>query len=281
MQDNNNELEMTTTRNEEQNNDNPIHRRKSNTKYSGVSNQDNPMEAIEDQEVFHDEDDVIDDDPHHHSSQGEEMTKTYDLISITNAVFEKSTVSRLVIIVYYMSLFLVLGDYILVMARAVSAMFLDQICIPTAGAIASILMFAICQLKTMAHIGRAVSLASLLAMLVVLLQCLFHHRNRQLPPDNDDDDDPSIWQKFSAFASIGFAVGSQKLFLNIRHELRHREQAPQALAWSLTTYGVTYLLVITLAGPSRCYPAWHVATTVFPYYWQSSNTIIIVSSSYF
>lgn len=270
------ELEMTAPTSEgnidngeESKTNTNIHRRRSNKQYTGVSSQVNSSEeGIEEQEAFHDEDLSIDQDPGHfcHSSQEDEgFTKTYDLISISKAVFENPMITKIVITIYYVSLFLVLGDYILVMARAVSAIFLDQICIPTAGIIASVFMFALCQLKTMTHIGRKVSLASLLAILVVLAQCLFHHRNRELPPDNDDDDEQNIWQQFSAFASIGFAVGSQKLLLNIRHELRHREQASQCLAWSLTTYGTAYFLVIMLAGSSRCSPARIMLMPVFSY----------------
>ena len=243
------ELEMASTPTGELDNDNhsQVHGRKSSKKYTRVAKEDKTIESDE-QEAFHDEHEVAVDNHHE-----DELTKTYDLISISKAVFDNPAITKLVLIIYYTNLFLVLGDYILVMARAVSAMFLDQICIPTAGALASVLMFAICQLKTMANLGRKVSLASLLAMLIVLLQCLFHHRNGSLPPDpDDDDDDRSIWQKFSALASIGFAVGSQKLFLNIRHELSDREEASQTLAWSLTTYGMAYLVVIILAGASKC-----------------------------
>ena len=46
----------------------------------------------------------------------------------------------------------------------------------------------------------------------------------------------------------GFAVGSQKLFLNIRHEFKRREEAPKSLAISLTTFGSVYVLVCILAG---------------------------------
>mmetsp|Transcript_10543 Transcript_10543/g.25166 ORF Transcript_10543/g.25166 Transcript_10543/m.25166 type:complete len:183 (+) Transcript_10543:314-862(+) len=53
----------------------------------------------------------------------------------------------------------------------------------------------------------------------------------------------------SSLAGIGFAVGSQKLFLNIRHELRHREESSKVLAGSLTCYGLAYGIVIILAGP--------------------------------
>ena len=194
--------------------------------------------------------------------------KTSDLINITAAIFtpNDSLVSRtyitLVKIIYYINLFLVLGDYILVMSRSVAAFFgEDNICLPTAGIIASILMFGLCQFRTMANLGRSVSLASLFALLIVLVQCLFHHRQNStsgtedIPQTrlNEEVDDSGtedgIWGKFSSLAGIGFAVGSQKLFLNIRHELKHRDEASKVLAGSLFTYGMAYVAVVLLAGP--------------------------------
>jgi amino acid permease len=257
----------STTSSSTKENDGAIYRRKSQ-QYSGIPHQDKQMVTAVEEDVFHDED-IADGDESPHLAEHEETstststtTQAYDLISITKAVFGAKYVTRLVVLIYYMNLFLVLGDYVLVMGRAVSAIFLDEICLPTAGAIASLLMFAVCQLRTMANLGRKVSLASLLALLIVLLQCIFHHRNSSggsstpttmtVDDNNTDEKEDGIWQRFSAFASIGFAVGSQKLFLNIRHELQHREEASQALAWSLTSYGFAYVLVILLAGSSTC-----------------------------
>lgn len=194
--------------------------------------------------------------------------KTSDLINISAAVFSPidSLTSRtyivLVKIIYYANLFLVLGDYILVMSRSVAALFgEDNICLPTAGAVASILMFGLCQFRTMANLGRSVSLASLFALLIVLVQCLFHHRqnsagnstdipeSRNLVEGDDIDNNDGIWGKFSSLAGIGFAVGSQKLFLNIRYELQNRDEASSVLAGSLFTYGMVYVVVVLLAGP--------------------------------
>ncbi len=188
-------------------------------------------------------------------------TITKDLINITEVIFYPSSLVAATIVkaFFYTNLFLVLGDYVLVMGRSVSAVFADQICLPVAGAIASVLMFGLCQFRTMANLGRSVSLASLLALLIVLLQCLFHHRlgsgattssNDGIAMEKEEESiDDGIWGKFSSLAGIGFAVGSQKLFLNIRYELRHREQASKVLAGSLTVYGLAYVTVILLAGP--------------------------------
>lgn len=218
-----------------------------------VTKSKSPSETFQDEPVL-----VVD-----HTNTDEEQDSaapmihnTNDLIGISKAIFESQRINHLVLVIYYLNLFLVLGDYILVMGHAVSAMFMDQLCLPTAGAIASLLMFGICQFRTMALLGKNVSVASLLAMLVVLLQCLIHHRQNTATGSSiivdtvDQEEQTTIWAKFSALASIGFAVGSQKLFLNIRHELQNKDDASRVLAGSLTTYGSAYVLVILLAGSS-------------------------------
>jgi len=175
------------------------------------------------------------------------------------------TLTKLVLTIYYINLFLVLGNYILVMSHAVSAMAgEDNLCIPTAGVIASTLMFALSQLRTMAHLGRSVSAASLLALLIVVIQCLYALRGDERYDDsyaNEQEYDTTttytiqstterVLSKMSSLASIGFAVGSQKLFLNIRHEMADRTKAaPTTLSISLSLYGIAYIAVCLLAGP--------------------------------
>jgi amino acid permease len=233
-----------------------------NDSQNGDGDNDFPEGAFQD-EIVRDEDAIreIGDDNNHR--------ETSDLINITAAIFSPidSLTSRtcimLVKIIYYANLFLVLGDYILVMSRSVAALFGEEnICLPTAGAVASILMFGLCQFRTMANLGRSVSLASLFALLIVLVQCLFHHhqnttgnstdipQSRNLKEEDDiDNNNDGIWGKFSSLAGIGFAVGSQKLFLNIRHELQHRDESSRVLAGSLFTYGMAYVAVVLLSGP--------------------------------
>ena len=52
-----------------------------------------------------------------------DISTTSDLISISEEVFQSNFVTNCVLTIYYLNLFLVLGDYILVMSRSVSAMF--------------------------------------------------------------------------------------------------------------------------------------------------------------
>eukprot|EP00551_Chaetoceros_affinis_P009359 CAMPEP_0203664834 /NCGR_PEP_ID=MMETSP0090-20130426/2171_1 /ASSEMBLY_ACC=CAM_ASM_001088 /TAXON_ID=426623 /ORGANISM="Chaetoceros affinis, Strain CCMP159" /LENGTH=545 /DNA_ID=CAMNT_0050528211 /DNA_START=27 /DNA_END=1661 /DNA_ORIENTATION=+ len=254
---------------------------------------------------------------HHNSNHG---AHTFDFIGITTALFnqpdeekegqqqncnKKSTLSKatiLVTITYYTNIFLVLGNYILVMSHAVAAMFGENnICLPNAGLIASTLMFGLCQLRSMSSLGRIVSFVSLLALAIVVVQCIAsiqsgqdafmyddsggfgggeRMRERRFLQDEEQQQEQqqqgtgvggeedsslfvdqsasynllmfqSIARQFAALSSIGFAVGSQKLLLNIRHEYRDRTQAaPQSLGIALLAFGSVYAFVCIFSGPN-------------------------------
>ena len=174
----------------------------------------------------------------------------------------KHPFTKVVLAIYYTNLFLVLGNYILVMSHAVSAMAGENnLCIPTAGIIASTLMFALSQLRTMSNLGRSVSAVSLIALLIVVVQCLYSLRGSADESENEIMEEDLVeyasyttaeiaLSKMSSLAAICFAVGSQKLLLNIRHEMADRTKAaPGALSLSLSIYGSAYILVCLLAGP--------------------------------
>ena len=207
---------------------------------------------------------------------------TTDFLGLTTALYHNPTSSpddgktrtlwptRLVTAIYYINIFLVLGNYILVMSHAVRSMLGEEnICLPTAGIIASVLMYALAQLRTMANLGRSASVISLTALFVVVGICLASIEEGELGVDEGEDykeDDgetnedlassestamssPSISRQLAAIASIGFAVGSQKLLLNIRHEMAVKENAsPKALGIALFIYGAVYVTVCVLAG---------------------------------
>jgi Transmembrane amino acid transporter protein len=77
-------------------------------------------------------------------------TATFDFVGMTQAMFFSRRTTQIVLLLYYTNIFLVLGDYILVMSHAVSAMVGEErICIPKAGALAATLMYGVAQIKTM------------------------------------------------------------------------------------------------------------------------------------
>jgi len=207
------------------------------------------------------------------SSENSRDAATFDFIGMTSAIFDDPSTTRLVTILYYTNIFLVLGNYIIVMSHAVIALFDHDgsgdgvlSCLPIAGLLASTLMFAVCQLRTMAGLGRTASTVSLSAMAIVLVQCLYFSRgnnnaNRSNDSggsgsDGDDDDEFEdeivgfrlLLRQLSACGSIGFATGSQKLLLNIRHEFADRNDAPTSLGMGLTVFGTVYVLIVVLAG---------------------------------
>mmetsp|Transcript_16335 Transcript_16335/g.24540 ORF Transcript_16335/g.24540 Transcript_16335/m.24540 type:complete len:567 (-) Transcript_16335:244-1944(-) len=230
-------------------------------------------------------------DHHEHSHHGINTEHTFDFIGITYSLFDaypqegtNSTrssggrkknqesagagkITLLVCAVYYTNIFLVLGNYILVMTHAVAALIgEDNICLPTAGIISSVLMFSISQLRTMSMLGRTASIISLLALAVVVVLALvaikLDHKSFSYVEDEEQETyeseniytpSASFWQllmrQFAAISSIGFAVGSQKLFLNIRHEFKDRREAPRSLGIALTSFGAIYIIVCILAGP--------------------------------
>lgn len=191
-----------------------------------------------------------------HTQHDDDYHSTTDLIGITRALFpHSSTATRVVMAFYYCNVFLVLGDYILVMSHAVVALAGGAMCLPTAGIVASTLMFAVSQLRTMANLGRNVSIISLLALFLVVIQCLIslEHSRDPIPiqPSPSLITAGLVLSKFSALASIGFAVGSQKLLLNIRSEIKSKQEAPRVLAISLSAYITLYVMICVLAGPSK------------------------------
>lgn len=229
-------------------------------------------------------------DKRHQNQLRNSEVHTSDFIGLTTALYHNPLTSpdegktrtlwptRTVTAVYYTNIFLVLGNYILVMSHSVMAFLGEEnICLPTAGIVASALMYALCQMRTMASLGRSASIISLLSLFVVVGICLVAIAEgekglateedlggRQLDEKKDTAEDyvgvhvsssslnpslESIPRQLASIASIGFAVGSQKLLLNIRHEMAVKNEcAPKALGISLFLYGFVYVTVCALAG---------------------------------
>jgi len=199
------------------------------------------------------------------SLEKRKTSRTEDQKQLHDHNIKKNPSSRATVtvtIIYYMNIFLVLGNYILVMSHAVVAMIGEEnICLPIAGIFASTLMFGLSQLRTMATLGRSASAISLLALAIVVIQCLVaiktgaspckmvEHENEEMDSNGISTLIQSIMRQLAALSSIGFAVGSQKLFLNIRHEFKVREDAPKSLAIALIAFGSVYTLVCVLSGP--------------------------------
>lgn len=177
-------------------------------------------------------------------------TATMDFIGMADALFRRRRSTRLVMIIYYVNLFLVLGNYILVMSHAVSAVFGERICLPAAGLVASTGMFVVSQSRTMARLGRTAAILSLVAIFIVVIQCIWAVQYGPIQAHKTVVAESSLLRKMSSIGGIGFAVGGQKLLLNVRHELSNRSAAPKSLAGALAFYGTFYVIICLLAGPN-------------------------------
>lgn len=195
------------------------------------------------------------DSPHH-----DHDSSTFDYIGLTQELFPSNRHAfRIVLAFYYTNIFLVLGDYILVMSHAVAAMVGEaNICLPLAGILASTLMFALSQIRTMANLGKSATVISLTSLGIVVVQCLLAHNNNTATEEEENTsnyvpppESVTLLRQLSSIASIGFAVGSQKLFLNIRHEMKQRQESPRSLGVALTVFGAVYVAICILAGPSK------------------------------
>lgn len=174
-----------------------------------------------------------------------------DFIELTEVICgTDSRAKTVVMIVFYVNVFLLLGDYILVMARAVSAIFEDDICFPHAGIVACILMFGLTQIRRLRDMGGWITVVSLGSLCVVVFQCLVATSkvsSATTVPSPDPTQVPLL-RKLSALASICFATGINKLLLNIRHEMRERRRVPQTLGLSMGVFGSAYVGVAVFAG---------------------------------
>ena len=101
-----------------------------------------------------------------------------------------------------------------VMSHAVSAMAgANNLCIPTAGVIASTLMFALSQLRTMANLGRSVSAVSLVALLVVVVQCLLSLEDGEEVANNAVVEEELI--EYSSYTSAEVALAKMSSMASI------------------------------------------------------------------
>lgn len=228
----------------------------------------------------------LDENENGHHAHANSQVHTSDFLGLTTALFYNPSTSpnegstrrlwptRVITAIYYINIFLVLGNYILVMSHAVAALIGEEhICLPSAGIIASVLMYGLSQVRTMANLGRSASVISLTALFIVVAMCLVaisrgekgleegenrmvKHTGRwlddaQIEEEGTDSSSVSIPRQLAAIASIGFAVGSQKLLLNIRHEMKVRDNcAPKSLGIALFIYGAVYVSVCFVAGPN-------------------------------
>eukprot|EP00587_Corethron_hystrix_P009729 CAMPEP_0113301082 /NCGR_PEP_ID=MMETSP0010_2-20120614/2460_1 /TAXON_ID=216773 ORGANISM="Corethron hystrix, Strain 308" /NCGR_SAMPLE_ID=MMETSP0010_2 /ASSEMBLY_ACC=CAM_ASM_000155 /LENGTH=226 /DNA_ID=CAMNT_0000154647 /DNA_START=48 /DNA_END=725 /DNA_ORIENTATION=+ /assembly_acc=CAM_ASM_000155 len=100
----------------------------------------------------------------------------------------------------------------------------------------------------MAHLGRCATVVSLTSLAVAVVQCVLATRMQKTDRRLVSSSEAGVLQQFSAAAGIIFAVGSQKLLLNIRADMSDPSAAPASLAGALVIFGFSYLVVTLTSG---------------------------------
>ena len=148
---------------------------------------------------------------------------------------------------YSVNLFLVLGTYLMTMSKGLSTAFnASPSILYTLGSLAAMAVLT-ALLQTLSQLGRAPTYVSILTVLVVLVACLLPIGSSNIEPLPDI---PAYILVPSSLSGISFAVGSQKLLLNVRCEMESPKDANKALVHALSAFCLVYFLVVLLAPPS-------------------------------
>ena len=144
---------------------------------------------------------------------------------------------------WYLNLVLVLGQYLVVMARALRlAVDLGGGCDVLASLLASCaVLLVLAQLPTLEAIGRGaaqVSLASVVAILGLAVAATPAEAPRPLPSRT-----ATPLRAFAAASALTFAMSTTKLFLNVRLEMTRPADARGALFRGVAAFSVLYLVV--------------------------------------
>ncbi|KAJ8612204.1 hypothetical protein CTAYLR_010129 [Chrysophaeum taylorii] len=164
-----------------------------------------------------------------------------------------ATTKAIILAAWYSNLFLVLGQYVLVMSRGLElAVGASCTALSSFAAAASVLALAQAT-RTMTKL-RWPSLASISSVFVVLGLCLAaRHRPYDpawLPPHLGAPRWRAALRASAAVGSCVFAMGTQKLLLNVRREQRDPDaQSNPALALAIALFSAVYLVVVLGAGP--------------------------------
>jgi len=135
------------------------------------------------------------------------------------------------------NLFLLLGTYLLAMSKGFAAAAGRPPSVLYVLVCLSVLMVLTASFSKMSQLGRAPTYVSIATVAIILAVCL------SLSPLPSSSAPPSLSSPLpalvvvpSSFAGITFAVGSQKLLLNVRSEMEDKASAPKSLVWAITGF---------------------------------------------
>eukprot|EP00941_MAST-03F_sp_MAST-3F-sp1_P006294 g6294.t1 len=168
----------------------------------------------------------------------------------------------------YGYIFLVLSDYMIVLARSVQGLLHNfAICRPTAGIIAGCLLLFPNQMRSLHSVSFA-SIISALTIWIVLCLCVVELLSDGYDIDMDGKEgmsnasaipgankvgkrhwfDPELdfWTFSSALSSFVFAMAGQKIYLEMMAEMRDPDDFPKALYAATPVMFMTYAIVCVL-----------------------------------
>ena len=143
----------------------------------------------------------------------------------------------------YVYIFLVLGEYQIVLAKSVQGVFYEtRLCRPVAGIIASLIVTLSTQTRTM-HKIAFLSIVSVVTIFLVLVICLDDIAKSSGDHEHDVVASVSFWDFFGAMSSFVFAWSGQKIYLEIMNEMKEPEDFPKSLYGAYPFILLGYIIV--------------------------------------
>jgi vesicular inhibitory amino acid transporter len=172
--------------------------------------------------------------------------------ALVEAVFGDGLVTRAAAVGIYLFLFLLLGDYLLVLALSVQEIFWGwRLCRPIAAAIAAGLLLVTNQLRTLKQVAVATIVGTLTIMVVLALTLT--RAGLGSDPNYDDDKPhphdqyvvatPSFFDLSNSMTAIIFAYAGQTIYPEMISAMSQPEDFPKALMVSTPYLFVVYAFV--------------------------------------
>mmetsp|Transcript_5768 Transcript_5768/g.17016 ORF Transcript_5768/g.17016 Transcript_5768/m.17016 type:complete len:484 (-) Transcript_5768:93-1544(-) len=172
--------------------------------------------------------------------------------SLVRAVFGDGLVTRAVAVLIYLYLFLILGDYVLVLALSIQEIFWGwRLCRPVAAGIAAGLLLVTNQLRTLKQVAVATILGT--ATIMCVLALALARAGLGSDPNYDDDKPhphdkflvatPSFFDLTNSMTAIIFAYAGQTIYPEMISAMLQPEDFPKALMVSTPYLFVVYAIV--------------------------------------
>mmetsp|Transcript_6087 Transcript_6087/g.9029 ORF Transcript_6087/g.9029 Transcript_6087/m.9029 type:complete len:487 (-) Transcript_6087:34-1494(-) len=192
-------------------------------------------------------------------------SRARDFIELAKIIHASPSILRVIVLAWYGNLLLVLGNYVLVMARGLDLVAGNELCTPISSFAAAAFVLMLAQAnRTMLSLDHGPSQISILSVVAIIVLCLWRSKasgdqgvllfttkalKDRLWPRVSNQRKASAKRLGSSFGSVVFAVNSQKLLLNVRAEMADTKYANTALIMALSFYVTAYAAIVLAAGP--------------------------------